>query len=306
MLTASYRIVLKAPAGRPGWLAGVLLWALTLTATAAADPAEIARGEYLLRAAGCVSCHTDHKGGGEMLAGGRALTTPFGTYYSPNITPDRETGIGDWTDADFVKALRHGVAPDGSRYFPVFPYTTYTNMSEADARAIKAYLFSRPPVRAPNRDHDVSPPFGWRWTMWFWQWLFFEPGEFTADPALTEAERRGAYLVEALSHCGECHTPRNAFGALDRSMWLAGTADGPDGELVANITPHPTGIADWSAGDIVQLMKTGLKPNFDDVQGSMQEAIEDGLKYLTDEDLRAIAAYLKKVPPIANVVKREQ
>ncbi len=294
------------PAGRRLRLAGLLVWGLALARAAAADPAEIARGEYLLRAAGCVSCHTDHQGGGEMLAGGRALKTPFGTYYSPNITPDRETGIGGWSDTDFVTALRHGVAPDGSRYFPVFPYTTYTRMRAADARAIKAYLFSRPPVRAPNRAHDVPPPFGWRWTMRFWQWLFFDPGEFIADPALDETGRRGAYLVEALTHCGECHTPRNAFGALDRSMWLAGTADGPGGELAANITPHATGIGDWTAGDIVQLLRTGLKPNFDDVQGSMQEAIDDGLKYLTDEDLRAIAAYLKTVPAIENVVKSRQ
>ena len=129
----------------------------------------------------CISCHTDKKGKGETFAGGRALKTPFGTYYSPNITADKETGIGDWSDEGFVRALKKGVRPDGSRYFPVFPYTSYTLMRVEDALAVKAYLFSLPPVARRNRDHDVSPPFGWRWPMRFWQLLFFEEGEFVAD-----------------------------------------------------------------------------------------------------------------------------
>ncbi len=263
------------------------------------------RGAYLVRAAGCIACHTDDKGGGAALAGGRALKTPFGTFYSPNLTPDRQTGIGGWRDADFVRALRLGLAPDGSHYFPVFPYTSYTRMTEADALAIKAYLDRLAPVRRPNRAHDLVRPFAWRILQWGWKWLFFEPGELKPDPARSESWNRGAYLVEALGHCGECHTPRNLAGGLDRDMWLAGTPDGPDGELVANITPHPeTGIGKWSRRDITGLLRTGLKPNFDDVQGSMEEAIEDGLKYLTDADLDAIAEYLLALPPIDNRVVR--
>ncbi len=271
----------------------------------AADP--VADGAYLIRAAGCVSCHTDHKNDGEMLAGGRALKTPFGTFYSPNITPDKETGIGGWSGEDFVAALREGTAPDGGHYFPAFPYPTYTNMTEPDMLAIKAYLDSLEPVRKPNSAHEISPPFSWRFLQTFWKLLFFERGPMQADPDRSETWNRGAYLVEALAHCGECHTPRNALGGLDRDMWMAGTPDGPDGELVANITPDAeTGIGDWSEGDIVGLLKTGLKPNFDDVQGSMQEAIDDGLKYLTDEDLKAIAVYLKALPPIENKVERQR
>ena len=290
---------------RAGGLIAGLAVLLCAGIPAAADPVE--DGAYLIRAGGCVSCHTDHKNKGEMLAGGRALETPFGTFYSPNITPDEETGIGGWSDAEFVAALRDGTTPDGSHYFPTFPYPTYTNMTEPDMLAIKAYLDSLAPVANPNRAHEISPPFSWRFLQTFWKLLFFERGPMQADPDKPADWNRGAYLVEALTHCGECHTPRNAFGALDRDMWMAGTPDGPDGELVANITPDAeTGIGDWSEGDIVGLLKTGLKPNFDDVQGSMQEAIEDGLKYLTDEDLRAIAVYVKALPPIENKVERQR
>ncbi len=290
------------------------MWAgLIFVGLAAGTPASLAadeagateRGAYLVRAGGCVTCHTAKDG--ETFAGGRPLKTPFGTFLSPNITPDRETGIGAWTDDKFVRALRDGVRPDSAHYFPVFPYTTYTRMTHADALAIKAYLFSLAPVARPNRDHDVGFPFNWRLLQAGWKLLFFDAGEYVPDPAQSTEWNRGAYLVEALSHCGECHTRRNAFGALDRDMWLAGNVDGPDGVFVPNITPDKeTGIGDWSEGDIVQLLKTGFKPNFDDVQGTMGEAVEDGLKYLTDADLKAIAVYLRALPPIRNPIKPKQ
>lgn len=270
------------------------------------DSDPVVRGAYLIRAGGCVTCHTQEKGG-EPLAGGRALKTPFGTYYSPNITPDEDTGIGTWSDDDFIAALREGVSPDGSHYFPVFPYPTYTKMTERDALAIKRYLFSLSPISRRNREHDVSGPFGWRWTVAFWKLLFFDQGPGQPDPNKTPAWNRGNYLVNALTHCGECHTPRNAMGALDRDMHLAGTADGPDGELVPNITPHEkTGIGEWSEGDIVVLLRDGLKPSYDDVQGSMGEAIEDGLSSLTEDDLKAIAVYLKSIPAIENRVEKSK
>ena len=269
------------------------------------DPAT--RGAYLIKAAGCITCHTDEKGGGAPLAGGRALQTPFGIFYSPNITADPQTGIGAWTDDDFAAALRKGEAPDGSHYFPVFPYPTYTNMTERDALAIKAYLFSIPPVKRANRAHDVGAPFGWRWTVGVWKFLHFDEGPMQPDPTRTAEWTRGSYLVNALSHCGECHTPRNVMGALDKDMHMAGTAEGPGGELVPNITPHPvTGIGDWSEGDIVTLLRDGTKPDYDDVAGSMAEAIRDGLSALTEADLKAIAGYLKALPPIDNKVVKSK
>lgn len=275
-----------------------------LTATSGRAETAVELGAYMVKAAGCTTCHTNGKDGGAPFAGGRPLKTPFGTYYSPNITPDEATGIGSWSDDDFLHAMKHGVSPAGDSYFPVFPYTTYTKLSDEDTLAIKAYLFSLPPVRSPNREHDVSPPFSWRWTMGIWKLLFFNQGDWQ-DRADKDAQwNRGGYLVEAASHCGECHTPRNVMGALKSDMAFAGTTDGPDGELVPNITPHSTGIGSWSQADIVALLRDGLKPNFDDVQGSMAEAIEDGLKDLSEEDLQAIAVYIMSVPPIDNVVKR--
>ena len=276
---------------------------LNLVGPALAAENAVERGVYLVRAAGCTSCHTDAKNEGERFAGGRALKTPFGVYYSPNITPDKVTGIGAWSDGDFLAALQQGLNPDGSHYFPVFPYTTYTRMRDEDALAIKAYLFSLKPVRRANTPHAVSMPFNWRWTMGIWKWLYFEPGRFRFDPEADETLRRGAYLVEALAHCGECHTPRNFAGAVDREMWMAGTVDGPEGEIAPNITPDPeTGIGNWSEGDIVTLLKDGLKPDFDDVQGLMSEAIRDGLKDLPETDLKAIARYLKSLPAIEHKV----
>ena len=269
-------------------------------APAQADP--VARGEYLVRAGGCYSCHSAP--GGEPLAGGRALATPFGIFYSPNITPDRETGIGRWSDADFVRALRKGVRPDGTNYFPVFPYPSFTGISVEDAAAIKAYLFSLPPVHAPDRPHDVSFPFSWRFLQSGWKLLFFRKGPFHPDPRAGEAVNRGAYLVTALGHCGECHTPRNAVGAMRPSRWLAGNPDGPDDEAVPNITPdRKTGIGDWSERDLLALLATGKKPDETSVTGPMKEVVADDTRFLTDQDRKAIVSYLKAQKPIENEIK---
>jgi len=271
------------------------------SAGAAAEGENVTRGEYLLRAGGCVSCHT--AAGGLKLAGGRALATPFGTFYSPNITPDPETGIGRWTDAQFLRALREGVRPDGANYFPVFPYPSFTGITDSDALAIKAYLFSVPAVRQDNRPHDVIFPFSWRVLQTGWKLLFFTPGPFQPAPERSAAYNRGAYLVTALAHCGECHTPRNFLGALRSGQWLAGTRDGPDGQLVPNITPDPgTGIGRWQKEDVVELLKTGTTPEQSKVKGAMKETIEDGLKYLSDGDLEAIADYLFARPSIVHDV----
>jgi mono/diheme cytochrome c family protein len=274
----------------PFWAALVLL-TLTRAVPAAGEEDAGERGEYLVRAGGCFSCHTVK--GGEKLAGGRPLTTPFGTFYSPNITPDPETGIGRWTDAQFLRALREGVRPDGANYFPVFPYPSFTGITDGDALAIKAYLFSLPPVHQQNRPPDIPFPFSWRFLQTGWKLLFFTPGPFQPAPDRSAAYNRGAYLVTALAHCGECHTPRNFLGATRSGQQLAGTPDGPDGQLVPNITPDPTtGIGRWDKDDVVELLRTGATPEQSRVKGAMREVVEDGLKYLTKDDLGAIADYL--------------
>jgi mono/diheme cytochrome c family protein len=289
-------------AHRRGLLAAAMAIPLLAAMSTAAEEDGVEQGEYLVRTGGCVSCHT--AAGGQSFAGGRALTTPFGTFYSPNITPDPETGIGHWTDQQFLRALREGVRPDGANYFPVFPYTSFTGISDSDALAIKAYLFSRPAVHQENKPHDVGWPFSWRLLQTGWKFLFFTSGPFQPSPEHSDVHNRGAYLVTALAHCGECDTPRNLFGAVRSSMPLAGTPDGPEGQLVPNITPDPdTGIGKWERDDVVQLLRTGSTPEQSKVKGAMREAIEDGLKYLSDADLDAIADYLFAQPPIVHDVR---
>jgi mono/diheme cytochrome c family protein len=290
-----------APLQRQSLAAALAVMVLTQAIPATADENAVTRGEYLVRAGGCFSCHTAP--GGQKLAGGRALATPFGTFYSPNITPDTETGIGRWTEAQFLRALREGVRPDGTNYFPVFPYPSFTGITDSDALAIKAYLFSLLPVHRENRPHDVAFPFSWRFLQTGWKLLFFTPGPFQPAHDRSAAYNRGAYLVTALAHCGECHTPRNFLGAVRSGEPLAGTSDGPDGQLVPNITPDPdTGIGKWEKEDVVELLKTGITPEQGKVKGAMREVIEDGLKYLSDSDLEAIADYLFAQPAIVHEV----
>ena len=281
--------------------AALVLVTLARTVPAAGEEDALERGEYLVRAGGCFSCHTVP--GGAKLAGGRALATPFGTFYTPNITPDPATGIGRWTDAQFLDALRQGISPEGTNYFPVFPYTSFTGITDSDALAIKAYLFSLPAVQQENRRHDVPFPFSWRLLQSGWKLLFFSQGPFQSKPDRSAAYNRGAYLVTALAHCSECHTPRNVLGAVRSGHWLAGTPDGPDGQLVPNITPDPaTGIGKWDKDDLVELLKTGTTPEQSRVKGAMREVVEDGLKYLSEADLRAIADYLFAQPAIVHEV----
>jgi len=281
--------------------AALLLLALMQAAPALGEEDAVERGEYLVRAGGCFSCHT--AAGGPKLAGGRALTTPFGTFYTPNITPDPDTGIGRWTDAQFLRALRDGIRPDGANYFPVFPYTSFTGIADNDALALKAYLFSLPAVRQQNRPHDVPFPLSWRFLQSGWKLLFFTPGPFRPAPDRNAAYNRGAYLVTALAHCGECHTPRNFLGATRSDLSLAGTADGPDGQVVPNVTPDPgTGIGKWEKDDVVELLRTGKTPEQSRVKGAMREVIQDGLKYLSKSDLEAIADYLLAQPAIVHDV----
>jgi mono/diheme cytochrome c family protein len=272
---------------RPGIAVSTLLALWFAGATAATSD-----GEYLFNAAGCLACHTSE--GGPALAGGRAFTTPYGVFYSPNITPDPDTGIGRWSREQFINALKQGTAPDGKAYYPVFPYTSYRLMTDQDAGKIFDYLQTRAPMPQPNREHDL-PWWLSRWLMKPWQWWVLE-----APPAApSDAElARGRYLVDALGHCGECHTPRNLAGISDLGRYLGGTLNGPDDEKVPNITPHrDDGIGKWDADDLGYFLEAGELPNGDYTGGLMTEVIDNGTSKLNDSDRRAIVRYLRSVEP---------
>ena len=284
-----------------------LILGLSVTPAVGQEGTAVERGAYVFRAAGGCSCHTDVKNDGAFMAGGRPIATPFGTIYSTNITPDPETGIGAWSDEDFLRAMTQGVGPSGKQYFPVFPYTSFTRMSRRDVLDLKAYLFSIDPVVQANRPHELQAPFGWRIGVRAWKLLYFRPGPMTPDPARSAEWNRGAYLSRALGHCEECHTPRNLFGGLRKDRGYAGTVDGPDGELAPNITPDPdTGIGSWSSADLVWFLQMGLKPDGDDTQGLMSELIETGYSHLGEDDLEAIAAYILSLLPIRHKVEPRQ
>lgn len=278
--------------------AGALLWASAVAVAAQEqERSQIERGRYLLHAGGCVTCHSKDRDEAVPLAGGRALKTPFGTFHTPNITPDRDTGIGAWSEGDFVRALKHGVSPEGDPYYPAFPYTLYAGMTEADAKAIFAYLQSIEPVTREVPAHDLDFPYGFRLSLWPWRWLFFEPATFEPDPEKSERWNRGAYVVRHLGHCGACHTPRNRLGARIEKLHLAGNPDGPEGDAVPNITPHPEdGIGDWARVDLTFFLETGFYPDGDVAGGAMNAVIQDSTGQLTAADREAIAAYLESLP----------
>jgi len=276
---------------------GLLVLARSAAAQGSSGQGDAERGEYLFRAAGCYACHTRPVSGARPLAGGRAFATPFGTFYSPNITPDPDHGIGRWALADFARALRLGEAPDGSHYFPAFPFPSYTGMQDQDLADLWAYLKGVDPVPEANREHELNFPFGFRFLAGAWKWLFFEAGVFQPEPDKDTTWNRGAYLVRHLGHCGECHTPRNLLGAHEDDRDLAGTLKGPDGKKVPNVTPHPKdGIGEWSDSDITFFLQLGVLPDGDVAGGAMEDVIREGTGHLTDEDRAAIAAYLKSLP----------
>lgn len=272
--------------------------AFMLFATQAANAADdlVAKGQYLTRAADCIVCHTAP--GGRPYAGGRAFKLPMGTLYSPNITPDQKTGIGAWSDDEFVRAMHEGIAKDGSHLYPAFPYTSYTLMPREDVLAIKAYLATLEPVEATPPPNEMSFPYNQRWLMAGWN-LVFNPNErFRPDPNQSAEWNRGAYLVEGPGHCGECHTPRN-FAQAKSSSALSGAV--VQGWNAYNITSDPTsGIGAWSVDDLTSFLKQGFAHGHGAAAGSMAEVVGNSLRYLTDADLRAMAVYLKSVPAIGS------
>ncbi len=255
---------------------------------------DLARGEIVFRAAGCASCHSAQDAVGEdklLLSGGRRFETEFGTFFAPNISSDPDVGIGSWSALDLANALIHGTGPEGQHYYPAFPYTSYTNMSANDVVSLHAFLSTLPAVADESVPHEVGFPFNVRRGLGAWKQLFMTPG-WVVEGELTEQQRHGRYLVEALGHCGECHTPRNGLGGLTRDLWLTGAPNPSGSGRIPGLTSDQL---DWSEADIAEYLKSGFTPDYDSAGGEMVEVIENTSR-LTDEDRLAIAAYLKAVP----------
>ena len=254
----------------------------------------IERGEYLARAADCMVCHSSP--GGKEYAGGLGFKLPFGTLYSTNITADKETGIGNYSDQDFLNAVQRGKRRDGAMLYPAMPYPSYTYMSDEDVLAVKAYLFSLPPVRAAAPENTLSFPFNQRWAMLFWSAVFNPDTRFAPDTSKSPEWNRGAYLVEALAHCGDCHTPRNLAFALDNRKKFAGAVTA--GWRAFNISSDKsTGVGSWKDEDLAAYLSTGHAMGHGAASGPMGEAVDHSLSRLAPEDIRAIVAYLRSVPP---------
>jgi mono/diheme cytochrome c family protein len=271
----------------------ILLGILTALVSGVHAQGNAQKGLYVSAAAGCVGCHTDSKTGAVPYAGGRALETPFGVFYGPNLTPDKDTGLGNWSEADFKRALRHGERPDGANYFPAFPYPSFTGMSDADISDLWAYMRSLPPTKKANREHDLKFPYNLRVLVSGWKMLYFTPGQGGATPSASDPIARGAYLVRALGHCGECHTPRDMMGGIKTDAWLAGTRM-PKGKM-PNITP--TRLKKWKDSDLREYFATGNAPSGDLALDPMSEVITNTTSKWTKEDVDAVIAYLRSVAP---------
>ncbi len=264
---------------------------------ALAQASPVARGEYLAKAADCMVCHTTP--GGKEYAGGLGFKLPFGTLYSTNITSDKDTGIGNYSDQDFLNAMHRGVRRDGARLYPAMPYTSYTYVSDEDALAIKAYLFSLPPVKAAAPENTLAFPFNQRWAMMFWSALFNPDTRFEPDSSKRPEWNRGAYLAEALAHCGECHTPRNLAFALNNRQKFAGAITA--GWRAFNISSDKaTGVGGWRDDDLFSYLSTGHATGHGTASGPMGEAVDHSFSQFAPEDIRAIVAYLRSVPAVAS------
>ncbi len=263
------------------------------------------KGKLVFYAGGCGSCHAEKgaKDDKKLLLGGRhPLNTPFGTFYAPNISPDKENGIGDWSGAQFANAMMRGISPQGSHYYPAFPFTSYARMTLDDVADLWAFIKTLQPVKVSNLDHDLPLPFKLRRGLGLWKQLFLN------DEPIVEVDEsdaqlvRGRYLVEGLGHCGECHTPRWLAGGIKKANWLGGGPT-PEGKgNIPNITPHKSGIGDWTNSDIAYSLESGFTPSYDSF-GSSMVSVQENMAQLPASDREAIAAYLKVVAPIASVKK---
>jgi mono/diheme cytochrome c family protein len=282
-----------------GIVGGGVFWFITEPARITDLPARTANatnGRTMFFAGGCASCHAVPDQDDRMkLGGGLALASPFGTFYVPNISSDGDDGIGRWTEAQFVTAMQKGTSPAGTHYYPAFPYASYQRMRLDDTRDLFAFLQTVPAVKGKVRDHDLPFPYNIRRTLGVWKFLYARNPNLRSDPARSAQWNRGAYLVNALAHCAECHSPRNALGGIVAAQRFAGgpSADGKD--FVPNITQK--GLADWSEKDIADFLQSGETPSFDSVSGEMKRVIEN-TKQLSAEDRAAMATYLKSLPPV--------
>ena len=279
---------------------------VALAAYTAADPtgvpaelksaSQVQRGEYLTRAADCVVCHTAKDGA--PFTGGRGFVLPFGTIYSTNITPDKDTGIGNYSDANFLDAMHKGIGRGNTKLYPAMPYASYTYMSDADALAIKAYLFTLKPRHAPAPQNTLGFPFNQRGLMSLWSAFFNADRRYEPNVNQSPEWNRGAYLAEAMAHCGECHTPRNLAFALDNRQKFAGAVQA--GWRAYNITAdHASGVGSWSDADLAHYLSVGHADGRGTAAGPMGEAVDESLRYLTASDVAAIVTYLRSVPGIA-------
>jgi mono/diheme cytochrome c family protein len=287
-------------------LAGAgVFWFITIPAvvTAAALPAyapDVTNGETVFNAGGCTSCHGVRGQPRTMLGGGLAMASPFGTFHAPNISPHPQDGIGNWSEADFVTAMTRGTSPARTHYYPAFPYGSYRLATTQDIRDLFAYIKTLPPVAGRVRDHDLRFPFNIRRLVGVWKFLFLDTAPFVPDPQQSAAWNRGAYLVNGLGHCAECHSPRNFLGGIVAAQRFAGGPD-PEGRgWVPNITQK--GLKDWSEKDIAYFLKTGELPDGDSAGGSMAPVIRN-TSLLSDNDRAAMAAYLKSLPPVDGPVR---
>ncbi|WOH85367.1 cytochrome c [Bradyrhizobium sp. BEA-2-5] len=257
----------------------------------AADPAVLAKGEYLARAGDCIACHTAREG--KTFAGGLPMKTPFGTLYTSNITPDPQTGIGTWTSDQFYQMMHNGRFPDGGLVYPAMPFASYTKVTREDSDAIYAYLRTVPPVRQLNKPHDLTFPFNNRSLILGWRTLFFREGEFKPDPTKSAEWNRGNYLVEGLGHCGMCHTPINALGGTSQSEAFKGGLIPMQNWYAPSLTSNKeTGLGDWTIEEIVDYLRKGVSAK-GAVYGPMAEVVYNSLQFLNDDDARAMAVYLK-------------
>ncbi|WP_444814708.1 c-type cytochrome [Variovorax flavidus] len=254
----------------------------------------INRGEYLARAGDCIACHTAP--GGQQFAGGRAMPTPFGNLYVPNITPDDQAGIGQWSADDFYRMMHTGVSRDGTLLYPAMPFASYTKVTRADCDAIFAYLLSVPPSRQPNRPHELRFPYNNRDLLRGWRALYFSQGEYVPELKQSVEWNRGAYLVQGLGHCAMCHTAINALGGSNTSKEFEGGMIPNQNWYAPSLTSNrEAGLGHWSIKDITDLLQTGVSHRAT-VYGPMAEVVYDSLQYLTDEDVKAMAVYLKTLP----------
>jgi mono/diheme cytochrome c family protein len=281
---------------------------LAQTPSSGTGEPNVANGKYMYYAGGCASCHAapasnkcdDAKTKDELApVGGRCLKSEFGTFYVPNITPDKETGIGGWSSEDFIKAMTTGTSPKGENYYPAFPYASYQKMTRSDLLDLWAFLQTIAPVSATVPGHDLSFPYSIRRGVRLWKSLYLDGKTFVPDPSKSAQINRGAYLAEGPGHCGECHTPRTSLGGMIAAKKMSGAPDPAGKDFIPNITPDKTGIGSWSEKDISYALQSGFTPE-GDVLGSTMAKVQQNMAQLTPEDRDAIAAYLKSIPAVVN------